>query len=83
MLQPKVVFLLKVFAFDPLMIYLERVRPEDGGWFTCVVGNSDGRSEASTYLEVRPENAYVGQPEKPSAPLKNILLRFVVTVIYD
>ena len=49
----------QVFAFDPLMIYLERVKAEDGGWFTCVVGNADGRAEKSTFLDVVSENANV------------------------
>jgi hypothetical protein len=41
-----------VFAFDPLMISLERVREEDSGWYTCAVANADGREESSTFLQV-------------------------------
>ena len=31
---------------------LLQISPEHSGWYTCVVGNSEGRREISTFLDV-------------------------------
>ncbi|XP_059080051.1 uncharacterized protein LOC131878163 [Tigriopus californicus] len=40
-------------AFDPLMLYFPSVSQEHSGWYTCMVGNTQGMSEASSFLDVR------------------------------
>lgn len=41
-----------VFAFDPLLLYMEDTVLSDSGWYTCVVGNAAGRAESRTYLNI-------------------------------
>lgn len=37
---------------NPEILRLENVTLMDEGWYSCIVGNSVGRAEASVYLEV-------------------------------
>ena len=40
-------------SFDPLLVFIGSVTADKSGWYTCAAGNSEGRSEISTYLDIR------------------------------
>ena len=40
-------------SFDPLLVFFGSVTADKSGWYTCAAGNAEGRSEISTYLDIR------------------------------
>jgi len=42
----------EVFAFDPLLMYMTDINRGDQGWYSCVISNPSGQTEAKVYLDV-------------------------------
>ena len=40
--------------FDPLLLYINKASNQHSGWYTCIVANTQGRNEATTYIKVMP-----------------------------
>lgn len=52
--------------YDPLLVFVPRVSAEQEGWYTCVLGNNEGRNEISTFLEVRGGDDFRGVHDSQS-----------------
>ena len=74
--------------FNPLMVIFPAISPEEGGWYTCVVGNDRGRREIATYVDVRPtqssvrlKKAKLGDRTRSSAKIGFLLIPCYETLI--